>query len=149
MFGNNNKKETQKEVKEVSNTNTIGKGTVVRGDIETFGNIRIEGKLIGTVKTKAKIAMGQPSIIEGNILAQSAEIAGKVIGKVQVSDLLILKPTAVINGDILTNKLQVEPGATINGECKMGVNIKEIKLETSENNLKTNVPFGKAAAGQK
>ncbi len=98
------------------------------GDCETYGNIRVEGKVIGNVKTKSKVALGQSSKVEGNILAQNAEVAGEVKGKLEVSDLLLLKPTAVIHGDIITNKLIVESGATFNGGCKMGVSIKEIKI---------------------
>jgi cytoskeletal protein CcmA (bactofilin family) len=127
-----NSKQEIKEVEELSNSsNIIGKGTVLSGDIETYGNIRIEGKIVGNMKTKSKAACGHSSYIEGNILAQNAEIAGQVTGKVEVSELLILKPSAIINGDIITNKLVVESGATFNGGCKMGVTIKEIEI--SEN----------------
>lgn len=122
-------KEDHKAAEEISNSsNIIGKGTKLEGDIETFGNIRIEGKIIGNVKTKSKIALGQSSHVEGNILAQNAEVAGEVKGKLEVTDVLILKPTAVINGDIVTNKLIVETGATFNGGCKMGSASKDIKI---------------------
>ncbi len=122
-------KEDHKVAEEISNSsNIIGKGTVLEGNIETFGNMRIEGKVIGNVKTKSKIALGQSSHVDGNILAQNAEVAGEVKGKLEVTDILILKPTAVIHGDIITNKLIVESGATFNGGCKMGVTNKEIKI---------------------
>ncbi len=114
---------------EISNSsNIIGKGTILEGSIETYGNIRVEGKVVGDVKTKSKVALGQSSRVEGNILAQNAEVAGEVKGKVEVSDQLLLKPTAVIHGDIITNKLIVESGATFNGGCKMGVSMKEIRI---------------------
>ena len=126
MFSN---KQEIKQVEEMSNSsNIIGKGTVLTGDIETYGNIRVEGKIVGNMKTKSKAACGSSSYIEGNILAQNAEIAGQVTGKVEVTELLILKPSAVISGDIITNKLIVESGATFNGGCKMGVTIKEIEI---------------------
>ncbi|MDX1628008.1 MAG: polymer-forming cytoskeletal protein, partial [Fulvivirga sp.] len=95
-------KEDHKAAEEISNSsNIIGKGTRLDGDIETYGNIRIEGKVVGNVKTKSKIALGQSSEVEGNILAQNAEVAGEVKGKLEVTDVLILKPTAVIHGDIV------------------------------------------------
>lgn len=126
MFNN---KEEKKVAEEISNSsNIIGKGTMVEGNLETFGNIRIEGKVIGNIKTKSKVALGQSSKVEGNILAQNAELAGEVSGTVEVSELLLLKPSAVVNGDIVTNKLIVESGASFNGGCKMGVTIKEIKI---------------------
>ncbi|MGK7389317.1 MAG: bactofilin family protein [Candidatus Cyclobacteriaceae bacterium M2_1C_046] len=128
-----NTKKDQKVAQEIStSSNTIGKGTVVEGTIETFGNIRIEGKIIGDVKTKSKVVIGQSAVVEGNILAQNADIEGELNGNVEISELLTLKPTAVINGDITTNKLLVESGASFNGGCKMGVSIKEIKIGANE-----------------
>jgi len=122
-------KEEKRVADEISNSsNIIGKGTIVEGSIETYGNIRVEGKVIGNIKTKSKVALGHSSHVEGNVLAQNAEIAGEVKGKVQISEQLILKPSAVINGDIITNKLIVESGASFNGSCKMGVSMKEIKI---------------------
>jgi len=122
-------KEEKKVAEEISNSsNIIGKGTILEGNIETYGNIRVEGKVVGNIKTKSKVALGQSSKVEGNILAQNAEVAGEVSGKLEVTDQLLLRPTAVISGDIITNKLIVETGATFNGGCKMGVSIKEIRI---------------------
>lgn len=126
MFKNNS---TKKEIEQLSNSSTIvGKGSVMEGNIETFGNLRIEGKVVGNIKTKSKVAIGDSATIEGTILAQNAEIAGEVKGLVEVSDVLVLKSTAVIHGDILTNKLVIEAGASFNGLCKMGAVIKEINI---------------------
>jgi len=139
-------KEDHKVAEEISNSsNIIGKGTKLEGDIETFGNIRIEGKVVGNVKTKSKIALGQSSHVEGNILAQNAEVAGEVRGRLEVTDVLILKPTAVINGDIVTNKLIVETGATFNGGCKMGSMAKDIKIGENGQSEKALKPEGAKA----
>ena len=129
-------KQSQKQNEELSNArNIIGKGTTLRGDLETFGNIRIEGKIIGNIKTKSKLIIGHSSHVEGNIIAQNADIEGHVIGNIEVSEILTLKATAQINGDIVTNKLIVESGATFNGRSKMGASIKEIMI--SEDSDKT------------
>ena len=122
-------KEQKRVAEEISNSsNVIGKGTSLEGNIETYGNIRIEGKVLGSIKSKSKIALGHSSYVEGNIIAQNADIEGEVKGKLEVSEMLVLKSTAKIHGDILTGKLVVEPGAVFNGGCKMGAIIKEIKL---------------------
>ena len=123
-----NKQENMAAQDASNSSNIIGKGTTVEGNIETFGNIRIEGKVKGSVKSKSKIALGQSSFVEGNIIAQNAEISGEVKGVVEVSDQLILRPSSSIDGDIVTNKLIVESGASFNGGCKMGVTQKEIKI---------------------
>ena len=126
MFNNKKQKMTEQELS--NSSNIIGKGTTLEGNLESFGNIRVEGRVIGSVKSKSKIALGQSSYVDGDILAENAEIDGEVNGKVEVSELLIFKPTAVINGDILANKFIVESGATFNGSCKMGHSATEIKI---------------------
>ena len=123
----------QKEVEELSNSsNIIGKGTIVNGSIETFGNIRVEGKVVGDIKTKSKAAFGHSSQVDGSVLAQNAEVAGHITGTIEITEQLVLKATATIDGDIITNKLLVESGATFNGKCKMGVKSKEIKIGKPE-----------------
>jgi cytoskeletal protein CcmA (bactofilin family) len=130
-------KDENKVAEELSNSsNTIGKGTTIEGNIETYGNLRVDGKVVGNIITKSKLVLGQTSQVEGNILAQNAEVFGEIKGKIEVSDLLTLKASSVIHGDILTSKLIVETGATFNGGCKMGNVVKEIKIgENGQQNV--------------
>ncbi|MBS1505313.1 MAG: polymer-forming cytoskeletal protein [Bacteroidetes bacterium] len=130
-------KEQKRAAEEISNSsNVIGKGTVLEGNIETYGNIRIEGRINGNIKSKSKVALGNGSHVEGNITAQNADIEGEVKGKVDITELLVLKSTAVIHGDIITGKLVVEPGAMFNGSCKMGM-VKDIKFAETGSGLRT------------
>ncbi len=127
-----NKDEKRSEEALSTNSNIISKGSILEGNIKTPGNLRVEGKVIGNLITKSKAALAQSSYVDGNILARNAEIAGEVKGKVEVSEMLILRPSCVIHGDIITNKLVVEAGATFNGGCRMGAQMKEIKIEMSK-----------------
>lgn len=123
------KKDEKKVAEDLSNSsNTIGKGTTIQGNLETYGNIRVDGRVVGNIVTKSKLVLGQSSFVDGNVLAQNAEVLGEVKGKLEVTDLLTLKPSAQVHGDIVTNKLVVETGAKFNGGCKMGSAIKEIKI---------------------
>ena len=122
MFGNKNKTTTTTKSTSNDNTsaNTIQDGTVIEGKINSEGSIRIDGKLIGSITTKAKLVIGKTGIIEGDITCKDASIEGKVNGTINVQNLLDLKGTGIIQGDIVTNKLVVEPGAKFNGKCTMG-----------------------------
>jgi cytoskeletal protein CcmA (bactofilin family) len=128
-------KEEKKAADEITNSsNVIGKGTVLEGNIETSGNIRIEGKIIGNLKSKSKVALGNSSLVDGNVSAQNADIEGTVKGRVEIADMLVLKATATVHGDIVTGKLVVEPGAVFNGTCKMGAAVKDIKSAENASN---------------
>lgn len=105
--------------------NIIGAGTVIEGEIKTDSDIRIDGKVKGTITSKAKIVVGNTGIVDGDLNGDTADISGKVFGKVDVTDLLFLKSSGYLEGDIITGKLVVEAGARFTGSCKMGV--KEMK----------------------
>lgn len=125
MFSNAKKEIAQEELS--NSSNIIGKGTSLEGNLNTAGNIRVEGKVGGSIQTKAKLVLGETSVVEGNIVAQTAEVGGEVQGTIKVSGLLTLKPTAVVHGDIITSKLVFEEGARFNGKCNMGNLLKETK----------------------
>lgn len=114
-----------------SATSIIGAGTVITGNIESNGDIRIDGKVLGDVTAKAKILVGPEGVIEGNIVGEQADVLGKVIGVIKVNDLLHLRGKATVNGDIYASKLQLEPSVTFNGQCHMGANVVALNAELS------------------
>ena len=113
----------------VGSTTIIGAGAVISGNIESIGDIRIDGILKGNLACRSKILLGPEAVIEGDIIANQADILGKVLGKVKVNDLLHLHGKAVVQGNIQTGKLQIESTASFNGECHMGANIVELNVE--------------------
>ncbi len=117
--------------------NHISAGTTITGDIETTGDIRLDGKLVGTIQSKGKVVIGEGGKLEGEILCTNANISGSVKGKVSVEELLSLQATANIHGDIETSKLSIEPGANFTGACSMGATIKDINQNTSARQEKT------------
>lgn len=115
MFNNKTK-----STNPVTISNIIGQGSHLEGNIHTTGNLRVEGKITGGVKTKAKVVLSHTAQMEGNILAQNAEIGGQVKGTIEVIELLVLKSTATVWGDIMASKLVFEEGACFDGKCKIG-----------------------------
>jgi cytoskeletal protein CcmA (bactofilin family) len=125
MFSNLN--DSIKKTEMTETINTIGAGTIVTGDIQSKGDIRLDGVLKGSVNTSGKVVLGKEGIIEGDVMCNSADISGTLKAKITVSQLLSLKATAKLNGEIITNKLSIEPGAAFTGSCSMGAVIKDIK----------------------
>ena len=126
MFTKNNESMKRTENNN-SVVNIIGQGTAILGDINSNGDIRIDGTLKGSIKTEGKVVLGKEGVVEGDVVCQNADISGTIKAKITVSNLLSLKETAKLNGDIVTNKLSIEPGAEFTGSCSMGAVIREIK----------------------
>lgn len=131
MFKNKPLEETP-----VSNaaTSLIGAGTVITGDIQSDGDLRIDGVLHGNISSGGKVIIGANGNVEGDIEANHADVLGKVSGKLTIKILLNIRDKAVINGDIFTGQLQFEPSATFNGNCHMGANVVDLKSSNSSSN---------------
>jgi len=99
--------------------NILGPGTLIKGDIKSNGDIRIDGSLVGSVESKGKVVIGSTGNVEGEIICQNADFSGLIKGHVTITELLILKSSARLNGNITTNKLSIEPGAKFSGTCQM------------------------------
>lgn len=104
---------------EVKALNTFAQDTKLVGDIESKGDLRIDGFLEGSIKCLGRVVIGPEARIQGTISCSNAEIFGNIVGDVTVSDLLSLKSSSVISGNLTMGKLSVEPGSVFNGQCKM------------------------------
>lgn len=118
---------TKKDFVEVATVNLIGKGTVIKGDIVSNGDLRIDGNVNGSIQSSGKVVVGQSGTIEGEVTCQNAELEGEMKVNIAVKGLLSLKQTARFTGEITTIKLAVEPGALFTGTCKMERQISDAK----------------------
>lgn len=117
------KKDTQTKEQKSGSVNIVGEGTEITGNLSTNGDIRIDGKIIGDVRSKAKVVVGITGTVEGNIYSNEAELAGKVNGNVDTAEILFLKASSKLDGNISSNKLVIENGADFTGHCQTGLSL--------------------------
>ena len=110
--------------------NKIAKGTVVVGNINAEGDLRIEGKVIGTLVCNSKLVVSSTGYIEGSVDARNANIEGEIKGNVVTRELLQIEKNGKIAGDVYTQKLVVSMGAIFTGTCKMGDAAKDVLTKT-------------------
>lgn len=125
MFNNKNNSQANRNVDTDPSRNIIAAGTVIKGDIQSDGNIRVDGTVIGTLNCKGKVVLGNTGRIEGEVICQNANLSGEAKVRITVSELLSLQSTAKLFGEIVTGKLGIEPGAIFSGTCKMGAAVSE------------------------
>lgn len=97
----------------------VGPSVKIQGDLNSEGNIRIEGQVAGKVHTTQSVHVGEAAKIAADVQAGNAIIAGEVQGNIKVSGNLILQASARVAGDISCGILRVEDGAQFTGKCNM------------------------------
>ncbi len=108
------------KVDPVVNVNTISRisaGTVIKGEILSPNDIRIDGTFEGRVQSSGRVVIGESAVIKGDIVCTHLDLWGKVEGNVYVKDTLSLKDGCVMNGNLHVRRLSVELGAVFNGNC--------------------------------
>ena len=125
MFNSKGNNEIQKQSNpSAQNTQisscVISKGTLIEGKFKTTEDLRLDGTIIGEVKSEKRLVMGTSGKIEGIVNCNESSIKGRIEGELNVGGLLHLLSTALIKGKIRAKKMVVDEGAEYNGECLIG-----------------------------
>ena len=102
----------------VNSISRISAGTVIKGELLSPTDIRIDGTFEGRVQSKGRVVVGESAVINGDIVCENIDLWGKVEGNLFVKDTLSLKEGCVVDGNLHIRRLAVELGATFNGNCK-------------------------------
>ena len=102
----------------VNSISRISAGTVIKGEILSPTDIRIDGTFEGKVTSKGRVVLGETAIVKGDIVCTNIDLWGKVEGNIYVKDTLSLKEGCTVNGNLHIRRLSVELGATFNGSCR-------------------------------
>jgi cytoskeletal protein CcmA (bactofilin family) len=97
----------------------IGEGSVLQGDLEFKGGLRIDGHVKGHLTSSdgnaGTIVLSETGVIEGDITVPHVVINGTVNGNVVSSGHVELQVKAKVNGDIHYKAVEMELGAQLNG----------------------------------
>jgi cytoskeletal protein CcmA (bactofilin family) len=105
--------------RESQEINIIGQSTYIDGSIRSQGNLRIDGRVHGSIITEGNFVVGLTGEIDGDVQAKNITVSGKFKGNVSSSEKLVLESNSKVNGDVNTKRLVVDDGAFFNGHCKM------------------------------
>ena len=103
----------------VNEVSRISTGTVVKGEISSSNDIRIDGTFEGKIKSKGRVVVGEKALIKGDIICANVDFWGTMEGNFYVKDTLSLKSSSKVKGDLHIKRLQVELDARFDGTCQM------------------------------
>lgn len=118
--GNKNTQEDNKNKTPEAKISLIASGVTIEGTVVTDGDIRIEGRLVGTLVCKAKLVLGTSGSIEGVVDAFNAAVAGTIKGNVVVRDMVQMQETGKIEGDLIAVKMGMQVGGGVSGNIRTG-----------------------------
>ena len=116
------------------NTTSIGENCTIDGDITFDKTIEIHGKITGTVKiaencTTAMLTIKKNGIVEGDVYGDEVVIEGEVIGNVTGKKKMTIKSTSFVSGNVYYDILDMNGGATVNGNLIRNKGKEPQKLE--------------------
>ena len=103
----------------VNEVSRISNGTVVKGEISSSNDIRIDGTFEGKIQSKGRVVVGEKALIKGDIICSTVDFWGTMEGNFYVKDTLSLKSSSKVKGDLHIKRLQVELDAKFDGTCQM------------------------------
>ena len=116
------------------NTTSIGENCTIDGDITFDKTIEIHGKITGTVKiaencTTAMLVIKKNGIVEGDVYGDEVVIEGEVIGNVNGKKKITIKSSSFVSGNVYYDILDMNGGATVNGNLIRNKGKEPQKLE--------------------
>jgi len=88
--------------------------------------IILDEALTGNLFCAEKVMIEQHGVLTGNITSKTCLVTGQVNGDILSLDLLDIRATAVVIGNIQSAKVNIEPGAVINGYITVGEDIEAL-----------------------
>ncbi len=91
----------------------------IEGDLSCSSDLVFDGAIKGNITSTGSLTVGQNATVDGNLKAEKAIIEGRVVGNGEFQSCR-LTPTSVVTGSVETTSLQMEEGASLEGQCKVG-----------------------------
>jgi cytoskeletal protein CcmA (bactofilin family) len=91
----------------------------IEGDLNSNSDLIFDGKIKGNITSKGALTVGQNAEVNGDLKADQCVIEGRVEGNGEFGNCRVMS-TAEISGSVTTGGLQMEEGASLSGQCRVG-----------------------------
>ncbi len=99
---------------------TLGPNDSLEGKLTYDGHMHVQGRAEGEFRVTGNIDVAPGATVKALLEASSLTLEGDVEGTFTARDKLTLGTSARLNGDLHVRRLQIEEGASFNGNVRMG-----------------------------
>lgn len=94
----------------------VGAGSTWTGDLAFGGRVRVDGTLVGTVRSPDLLEIGPHGRVEGEVFVAQALIGGTLAGRLVATERVTVLESGRVEGEVVTPWLDVRPGASLNAK---------------------------------
>jgi len=103
-----------------TNTIVLGPRDTLTGNLNSEGDVRIQGTVEGEVRASGDIDVEASGTARARLEGRNVTVRGNVTGDIVARRRLNLGGSGTVTGEVRASRLQVDDGATINGSISMG-----------------------------
>ena len=97
----------------------IGASVRLKGNLSSDGDITVDGRMIGNVKSGGHVNIGVNAQVVGDINATSVSVSGRLEGNIKALDSTQITESGQVVGDIDTSRIEIGMGGVFIGVSKM------------------------------
>jgi cytoskeletal protein CcmA (bactofilin family) len=92
----------------------------IRGELDTDGTVRVEGRVEGPMHRVGTLIVGAGGYVVGDVEAKDVVVAGQIQGNIHATGRLEIETGASVIGQIHANIMVLREGAAIHGQVSIG-----------------------------
>lgn len=127
---------------------TIGPSIQISGDVTGNEDVRIEGRVEGTVNLSDNVlTVGKEGQINATANARAIFVEGKVEGDLQADEQIVIQSSGNVRGNIVAPRVTLEDGCKFKGSIDMDVESSTARGSTSASRSEKIADIKSAAGG--
>jgi cytoskeletal protein CcmA (bactofilin family) len=100
----------------VDASSLVGKHIVIRGEVNGEGDLRVEGRIEGSVSLPAnRLEVAAGAEIDADICGKDVEVRGKVAGDVYASHAIVVRRVGELEGNLHAPRVALDNGCKFRG----------------------------------
>lgn len=100
-------------------TSIVGRGAELEGDLTGTGQLRVEGRVDGTIRMDGEVQVAGGGDVDGRIEADRVVVAGRVEGTIAAREAVRLEDGCHVDADIYSPALELMEGGVLDGRVDM------------------------------
>jgi cytoskeletal protein CcmA (bactofilin family) len=97
----------------------LDRGASFEGKLTFSGTLRIDGQLRGEARSKGRLVVGEPGIVQADVEVGDLIVLGTVVGAVRARGSVRVASTGRLEGNVEAKTLSIEDGAYIEARIRM------------------------------